>query len=161
MQLAKDSFYLALRNRLAALNPERKVVIDGAERPAVLVAENEPQNAAPPLPNAYYLSWGPPRIVAESENAARPPMMMECRMAYGVGTVTAGAVDRGRALSALDTDLLCLLMPPRTAKLDVAKTPPVPTGTYVFWGGVEFGDGADGFDRAATLPVFFFAEERP
>lgn len=161
MQFAKDSFYLTLRDRLAALNPERKVVIDGIERPAVLVAENEPQNAGPPLPNAYYLAWGPPRVVPGSETAARPLMMTECRASYRVGTVMMGAVDRGRGLSTLDTDLLCLLTPPRTAKLDTTKTPPVPTGTYMFWGRVEFGDGADGFDRAATLPVFFFTEEQP
>lgn len=161
MQFTKDSFYLALRDRLAALDPERKIVVDGIERPAILVAENEPRNAAPPLPNAYYLAWDPPRIVPGSENAARPLMMMECRASYRAGNLTAGAVDRGRALSALDSALLWLLTPPRTAKLDTSKTPPAPTGTYVFWGSVEFGDGADGLGRTATLPVFFFAEEQP
>lgn len=161
MQFTKDTFYLALRDRLAALDPKRKVVIDGAERPAILVAENEPQNAAPPLPNAYYLAWGPPRVVPGSENSARPLMMMECRASYRVGTLTSGAVDRGRMLSGLDNGLLCLLAPPRTAKLDTSKTPPAPAGTYVFWGRVEFGEGADGFERTATLPVFFFAEEQP
>jgi hypothetical protein len=160
MQNTKDTFYLALRDRLATLNPERKVVIDGVERPAVLVAENEPDVAAPSLPNAYYLTWGPPRIVPGSENAERPLMKMECRASYRVGTSLAGAVDRGRILCELDTELLCLLVPPRTEKIDATKTPPAPTGSYVFWGGVEFGDGAEGFDRAATLPVFFFAKEQ-
>ena len=121
MQLAKDSFYLALRDRLAALNPERTVVVGGVERPAILVSENEPQNAAAPLPNAYYLSWGPPRIVPGSEDAACPLMMMECRVSYRAGSLMAGAVDRGRILCEFDTELLCLLIPPRTAKLDSVK----------------------------------------
>ena len=161
MQSAKDAFYLALRDRLAALDPERKVVVDGIERPAVLVVENEPLNAAPPLPNAYYLTWGPPHIVPGSENIARPLMTMECRVSYRVGTSAAGEVDRGRLVCELDTELLCLLTPPRTAKVDATRTPAAPTGTYVFWGAVEFGAGTDGFDRTATLPVFFFLEEQP
>lgn len=161
MQSAKDSFYLALRDRLAVLSPERKIVMDGGERPAVLVAENEPLNAAPPLPNAYYLAWGPPHIVAGSENAALSLLTMECRVSYRSESLTAGAVDRGRALCELDTDLMCLLTPPRTAKLDATKTPPAPTGTYVFWGRVEFGEGANGFERTATIPIFFFPEEQP
>ena len=161
MQFAKDSFYLALRDRLAALHPERKVVIDGVERPAVIVAENEPQNSAPPLPNAYYLAWGVPHVVGGSEAAPRPLMMLECRASYRVGSSVAGDIDRGRMLSDLDTVLLCLLTPSRTPKVDATRTPAVPTGTYVFWGSVEFGEGANGFDRSATLPVFFFAEEQP
>ena len=160
MQFTKDTFYLALRDRLATLDPERMVVIDGVERPAVLVVENEPVTAAPALPNAYYLTWGPPRIVPGSENIARPLMTMQCRASYCVGTLMAGEVDRGRLLSALDTELLCLLIPPRTPKLDATSTPPMPTGTYVFWGGVEFGEGTGEFDRSATLPIFFFAEEQ-
>ena len=31
MQNAKDSFYLALRTRLAAINPERTVLLRGAK----------------------------------------------------------------------------------------------------------------------------------
>ena len=50
MQSAKDSFYIALRGRLAALNPQRAVFLDGATRPAIVVCENEPlTSAAPPL----------------------------------------------------------------------------------------------------------------
>ncbi len=42
MQFAKDSFYIALRDRLAVLNPARTVYLDGVTRPAVIVAENQP-----------------------------------------------------------------------------------------------------------------------
>jgi hypothetical protein len=171
MQYTKDSFYLALRDRLAALNPERKVVVDGVERPAVLVVENEPVNAAPPLPNAYYLAWGAPQIVAGSEGSQRPLMKAECRVAYRAASVMAGGVDRGRSLSTLDAEFLRLSTPPRTPKLDATRTPAASLGTYVFWGMPVFDDGGavapTGFERAgeenalartAKLIVFFFSE---
>jgi hypothetical protein len=173
MQFTKDSIYLALRERLSALNPARTIIVDGSERPAVLVVENEAQNAAPPQPNAYYLSWSAPQIVAGSEEAARPLMKMECRIVYAAASTMAGAVDRGRALTELDSELLRLLSPPRTAKLDVTQTPAGALGTYVFWGvpvlddvppsaktGRKGGppDLTAGLTRAATVSVFFFPE---
>ncbi len=156
MQSTKDTFYLALRDRLDALNPERKVVVDGVERPAVLVVENEPVNAAPRLPNAYYLEWSAPQIVSGSEAAARPLMKMECRVSYRVSSLMAGSVDRGRALSALDAEFLRLCTPPRTPKFDMTKTPPVSLDTFVFWGVPVFEDVDTG--RVAKLTVFFFPE---
>src|SRR5580692_1250420 len=53
MQFAKDSFFLALQQRLAGLNPARTVTVNGATVPAVLVAENLPPASAEPLPNAF------------------------------------------------------------------------------------------------------------
>jgi hypothetical protein len=41
MQNAKDSFYIALRTRLAALNPERTILLRGTKRPGILVEEAE------------------------------------------------------------------------------------------------------------------------
>ena len=41
MQNAKDSFYMALRTRLASINPERTVLLRGTVRPAILVEEAE------------------------------------------------------------------------------------------------------------------------
>ena len=47
MQFAKDSFFLALQERLAALNPVRSVTLNGATVPAVVVVENlTPTSAA-------------------------------------------------------------------------------------------------------------------
>ncbi|MGH9524984.1 MAG: hypothetical protein ACRD3E_20855 [Terriglobales bacterium] len=167
MQYTKDSFYLALRDRLSALNPARTVVVDGVERPAILVAENEPATAETPLPNAYYLHWGAPQIVAGSETAWHPLMKMECRVAYTPGSTLAGDVDRGRAGSELDTEVLRLLTPPRTVKVDATVTPAVPLGTFVFWGTPTFEDlppsaksGRQGGppQRAAAVTVFFFSE---
>ena len=41
MQNAKDSFYMALRTRLAAINPERTILLRGTVRPGILVEEAE------------------------------------------------------------------------------------------------------------------------
>ncbi len=40
MQFAKDSFFLALQQRLAGLNPARTITVNGATVPAVMVQEN-------------------------------------------------------------------------------------------------------------------------
>ena len=41
MQNAKDTFYVTLQSRLAALNPARTIVVRGVVRPGTLVEENE------------------------------------------------------------------------------------------------------------------------
>jgi len=42
MQFAKDSFFLALQQKLAGLNPARTITLNGATDPAVVVVENLP-----------------------------------------------------------------------------------------------------------------------
>ena len=161
MQFAKDSFYVALRDRLAALDPARTVVVAGRMRPAVLVDENEPANSAPPLPNAFHLAWGIPEIVKGAESARRPLMKIDCTIAYRIAGTQSGAVDRGRALAALDAELLRLADPPRTPKRDQTHIPPVELGSTVFWGLPEFGAMGSAHDelrRQARLAVFFFSE---
>ena len=91
MQFAKDSFYVALRDRLAALDPARTVVVAGRMRPAVLVDENEPANSALPLPNAFHLAWGIPEIVKGAESARRPLMKIDCTIAYRIAGAQSGA----------------------------------------------------------------------
>ena len=39
---AKDTFYITLRDRLALVNPDRRMLTRGALRPSVLVEEAEP-----------------------------------------------------------------------------------------------------------------------
>ena len=41
MQNAKDSFYVALKTRLTAINPERTILLRSAVRPGILVEEAE------------------------------------------------------------------------------------------------------------------------
>ena len=81
MQFAKDSFFLALQQRLAGLNPARTVTINGATVPAVVVVENLPPSSAEPQPNAFYIEWGSAAVVdGHAGDAAL--MSLECVISY-------------------------------------------------------------------------------
>src|SRR5277367_5707099 len=100
MQFAKDSFFLALQQRLAGLNPARTATVNGATVPAVLVPENLPPSSAEALPNVFYLAWGAASVVAgQSGNGAL--MSIDVVISYyTLGTVES-MVDRGRVLGQL------------------------------------------------------------
>jgi hypothetical protein len=171
MQFAKDSFYMALRERLAALDPSRTVTLNGAMRPAVIVAENELVIPIEPVPDAFYLEWGAVRVAA-GEWGNHALIQMECLISYHtLGTCESG-VDRGRALSALDMELMSICLPHRTSKRDYAQSPSVDLGTNVVWTAPDLGEvsGSEGpggrtrgsqrvrLERKARLQVFFFTE---
>ena len=102
MQPTKDSFYIALRDRLAALNPARVISLGGQQRPAILVPENEVRTAlsapapfdsagATPagtktrLPDCFYLQFGAithVRPAAAQPVHAQPLMKMACAIVY-------------------------------------------------------------------------------
>jgi hypothetical protein len=161
MQSAKDSLYVALRDRLAALDPARVVFLDGALRPAVIVCENEPVTAAPPLPSAFYLIWGAVAAVPAS-SARRPMLRLEATVQYRTsGTADLLSVDRGRSLGALDLELAQILAPHNTAKKDYTQSPPVDLGSMLTWTAPEFApaearDG--GLLRTIRFTVFFTPE---
>jgi hypothetical protein len=184
MQFAKDSFFLALQQRLAGLNPARTVTINGTTVPAVVVVENLPPASAEPQPNTFYIEWGSAGVVdGHAGNAAL--MSLECVIRYyTLGTVQS-MVDRGRVLGQLDDELLGICQPTNTEKYDYTQSPSVDLGTSVFWNqpvfqeatasGVEdntlayqgrsvrrsmyvqaYQDGR--VERRAGLTVFFFSE---
>jgi hypothetical protein len=184
MQFAKDSFFLALQQRLAGLNPARTVTVNGATVPAVLVVENVPPASAEPQPNAFYIEWGSAAVI-DGHAGDVALMSLECAISYyTLGTVQS-MVDRGRVLGQLDNELLGICQPPNTEKYDYTQSPSADLGTSVFWNqpafqeattsGVEDntlayqGRGArramytqahqDGrVERRAELTVFFFSE---
>jgi hypothetical protein len=173
MQFTKDSFYMALRQRLAALNPLRTITLSGATRPAVVVAENELVIPIVPLPDAFYIEWGAAQVAAR-QTGSRQLMEMECVISYHTfGTVESG-VDRGRTLGALDTELLGICQPQNTAKRDYTQAPSVDLGTNILWTAPELGkvEGSEAppnqklprltegvrLERSASLKVFFFPE---
>lgn len=170
MQFAKDSFFLALQQRLAGLNPRRTVTLNGTAVPAVVVVENLPPSSAEPLPNAFYIEWGAASVV-EGHAGNGALMNMECVISYySLGTV-ASMVDRGRVLGQLDDELLAMCQPAHTEKVDYTRAPSADLGTKVFWtqpsleeikkGDTEdhAGTHADArVGRVARLKVFFFSE---
>lgn len=170
MQFAKDSFFLALQERLAALNPARTVTVNGATVPAVVVVENLPPSSAEAQANTFYIEWGEADVI-EGYPGGAPLMSLEVVISYySVGSV-ASMVDRGRMLGQLDRELLSICQPPNTEKCDYTKSPSVDLGTNVFWGQPSFSERVksgvtdagerhqDGrVERKARLTLYFFPE---
>ena len=159
MQNAKDSFYIALRTRLAALNSERVILLRGTERPGIVVEEAEAPFSQ--LPNdVFVLRWTglgtdtdlPLAMVAE-----------ECEIVYkSCGTQAYGGLDRGRAMSAMDTELLTILAPNTTPKVNYQAVAAVAMQTDVFWDERGFGPmnvQGDQLSRVAKVMVYSYQEQ--
>lgn len=159
MQAAKDSFYIALRDRLVARDPDLKITVDGATRPAIVVLENEPPSSVPLQNGAFYLKWGD----AEAAYASNSSLMkMKCTICYtSQGDPETGEVGRGRDLGALDADLLGICAPPRTHKFDYSSGSAVDAGSDIFWSAPELAwakTEAVQVGREARINVFFYPE---
>lgn len=167
MQFAKDSFSVALRERLAALNPQRTVVVSGAQRPAVVVLENELPSSGGQLPECFYLEWGPAQPLAKTRPDG-PMYQMECAISYFTEGAARSGVDRGRVLGELDRELLMICRPSSTGKRDFSQSPSADLGTGVSWTLPSMGDakiapdsppsGTERMTRIAKVTVFFFPE---
>lgn len=170
MQAAKDSFYMALRNRLAALNPARTVVIDGVAIPGILVRENMEPRFSEAQPGVFYLDFGD-ILVAES---TRPMLGLDCHIWYASeGSSGGSGVDRGRMLAEMDLELLGICDPPHTEIQDYSQSPSVDLGSGIFWSVPVMGNapgdiaiqkqqrsaGAARIDRYASLRIYFFLPE--
>jgi hypothetical protein len=154
MQQAKDSFYMALRERLAAADPERTVVVDGTSRPAIVLEENEP--SATNLEDAFRLTWG--RCVRVGGGSEL--MKIDCTVKYATRGIDATSGDKGRALGAMDGQLSAMAQPPRATKMDYTTIPATNTGTMIFWTDLDFDEPkneAGRIEREAKTTVYFFA----
>ena len=102
MQDTKDTFYVTLRDRVAAGNPGRTVVVRGVTRPGVLVEENElPMTGVPP--DVFLVSWTGMRV---DRAGVSPLVALTCSIRYGTdGNASSGGMDRGRLLAAMDAEL--------------------------------------------------------
>ncbi len=164
MQNAKDTFYLMLQSRLAALNPARTIVLRGVIRPATLVDENELPTASIPT-GAFRLQWTKLQVTSASP---LPWVAMECVIHYASdGSPANSGMDRGRALAAMDTELASALTtaPHAVPKLNYAAAgpgiPPVIMQTNVFWADPVFGaivTTDERLSRTATVQVFAYQE---
>lgn len=158
MKKARDSFYVALRDRLQVLNPSRQVMIRGVWRPGVLVEENE--SFGPTLPdNVFVLRW---TKAAVDRQHALPRAEQVCEIQYQTaGTSSAGGMDRGAMLTAMDVELMSVMQPQQAQKLDYSTTPPTSMTTWVFWGDVVFGPvmrERDRVVRKAEITVVSYEE---
>lgn len=159
MQNAKDSFYMALRTRLAAINPDRTILLRGALRPGILVEEAEAPYAQ--LPNdVFVLRW-----LAMGVEMDLPATMAaeECEVIYQTcGTETFGGLDRGRLLSEMDEELAAMLQPFQTPKMNYAVQPAAAMLTQVFWDEPVFTPVVvlrDRLTRTAKIVVYSYQEQ--
>lgn len=159
MQNAKDSFYMALRTRLAATNPERTILLRGAERPGILLEDAEAPFSQ--LPNdVFVLRW---LGLGVDLDLASTMAAEECEVVYQTcGTQSFGGLDRGRSLSAMDEELLAILQPFYTPKLSYTETPPAAMLTHVFWDEPSLGaitTQKDRLSRSAKVMVYSYQEQ--
>ena len=159
MQNAKDSFYMALRTRLAAINPERTILLRGAVRPGIVAEEAEAPFSQ--LPNdVFVLRWLGLGVDFDlgSEMAAE-----QCEILYqSCGTQSFGGLDRGRLLSEMDEELTAMVQPFWTPELNYTATPPAAMLTNVFWDEPGFGPVVtqrDLLSRSAKVMVYSYQEQ--
>ncbi|HUV69060.1 MAG TPA: hypothetical protein VMW15_05315 [Terracidiphilus sp.] len=159
MQNAKDSFYIALRTRLAAINPERTILLRGTVRPGILVEEAEAPFSQLPS-DVFVLRWLGLGVDLDLSSTMAAE---ECEVLYQTcGTQSFGGLDRGRALSAMDEELAQMLVPFYTPKLNYTATPPTAMLTHVFWDEPGFGPidvQRDRLSRSAKVMVYSYQEQ--
>lgn len=159
MQNAKDTFYITLRDRLATVNPERTMTLRGVVRPGILVEEAEQPMAMLP-PDVFVLRW---TKLAMNTQLPSTLAQMTCEIHYTTaGTQMNAGLDRGRALEEMDDELLQMLCPSSTAKMNYTQSPAVQMGTNVFWSPAAFAAEAtmrERVGRVATVEIFAFQEQ--
>lgn len=158
MQNAKDSFYISLRNRLAALNPDRTILLRGAVRPGILVEEAEAPFSQPPG-DVFIVRW---LGMGTDVDLASTLVAQECEILYQTcGCQTFGGLDRGRSLSQMDDELVAILQPFATPKLSYAANPPIALLTQVFWDEPAFAPviaQRDRLSRSARVTIYSYQE---
>ena len=160
MQNARDTFYVTLRDRLAAVNPARTMVVRSVVRPGLLVEENELASATAPA-DVFRLRWTGLRVDAKG---ALPLVVMVCEIRYATdGNAGNGGMDRGRLLGAMDAELAAAVNaePRNVGKMSYAASPAEAMETNVWWGDVAFAAATlngERLERVATVEVFGFQE---
>jgi hypothetical protein len=170
VQLAKDTFYTTLRDRIAAGNAARTVVVRGVTRPGVLVAENELPGAAVDgiaVTETFCLRWTELSIDTQGP---MPLIALHCEIRYATdGSSGMAGLDRGRALAAMDAELANAIATSPQSALALAiseiagggaSSEPL-TGTRVFWGGVAFKPAVmrgERMERTAEVEVYSYGQ---
>ncbi len=170
VQSLKDTFYAALRDRVAQRNPARTVVVRGIVRPGLVVSENELPGAAldgiAPT-DAFCLRWTDLRL---DVRGAMPLVTQTCEIRYATdGTLELAGMDRGRALAAMDAELMAAIemSPQSSAEIVVAEAAGGGAATMttkettVFWGDCVFKPvvmRSERMERTAEVEVFCYGE---
>jgi hypothetical protein len=159
MQNARDTFYITLRNRLAAVNPARTMLLRAVARPGIYVQEAEAPMTQPVL-DAFALRW---THLQTDQQLPAILAQMTCEIDYATaGTQNNAGLDRGRALEQMDSEVLRILYPYGAQKMNYTQMPAAPMETMVFWSEPEFGPAVplrDRLSRTVQVTVFAFREQ--
>lgn len=159
MQNAQDTFYIALRDRLTTINPNRTISLRGSTRPGILVEGNEIVMAQAPS-DVFVLRW-----TGLSIHRLLPSVMlqMQCEITYMTeGTMANLGLDRHAMLTRMDTELASILDPPNAPKESYVQVPATPMETRIFWSEPTFQPMETERDRLSrTVSVFVFSYEEP
>lgn len=163
LQDVKDSFYMGLRDRIATNNPARTVVVRGVTRPAVLVVENElPPGEGVPL-ETFRLIWTGLKVTADGLLGATCQISYTVNGSVGATETASSVLGRGRALAAMDAELVNALtgaerdFPGFKVTESNGVAAQSATGTQVFWGDATFASAVetgDRISRGVSLEVF-------
>ncbi len=158
MQNAQNTFYITLRNRLAALNPTRTIYLRGVTRPGILVESNELVKPQPPS-DVFIVRW---TWLHNDPYLPAVLLQMECEIEYvSEGTPGNLGMDRGVLLTEMDAELLSILQPACTQKMNYAQAPATQMETQIFWTEATFQPVTverDRLSRMVTVSVFSYDE---
>ncbi len=158
MQNAQNTFYITLRNRLAALNPNRTLYLRGITRPGILVESNELVKVQPPS-DVFVLRWIGLRA---DPNLPTPLLQMECEIEYKTeGTTGNLGMDRGVSLTEMDAELISILQPACAQKMSYSQSPAIAMETQIFWTEATLQPvkvERDRLSRIATVSILSYAE---
>ena len=159
MQNAKDSFYMTLRSRLITINPDRTTLLRGTVRPGIFVEEAEAPFSQLP-DDIFVLRW---LNLGIDVNLGSTMAAAECEIIYQTcGTISYAGLDRGRMLSAMESELVSMLQPFFAPKCNYAVQPPVTMLTQIFWDEPIFTPivaQRDRLTRSAKVLVYSYQEQ--
>jgi len=148
-----------LRSRLAVINPERTVVLRGSVRPGILVEEAEAPFGQFPT-DVFIVRWLGLGTDADLDTTF---VAKECEIVYQTcGSGSFGGLDRGRLMTAMDTELMNMVRPCCTPKLCFTATPPAAMATQVFWDEPSFSPivtQKDRLSRSVKIMVYSYQEQ--
>jgi hypothetical protein len=128
-------------------------------RPGIVVEEAEAPFSQ--LPNdVFVLRW---LGLGVDTDLSSTMAAEECEILYQTcGTQSFGGLDRGRSLSEMDEELVGMLQPYYTPKLNYISTPPAAMLTQVFWDEAGFTPlvtQRDLLSRSAKVTVYSYQEQ--
>jgi hypothetical protein len=129
IQAAKDSLYVALRDRLEQINPSRIAEIAGATRIAIAVESTLLDQADRNLPEIFYLSFSSVEAIPQAAPPGKILIKIGCVVRYSVEITE----QHEAKLAQMDGELMQAMLPQWADVADYTGATPVALGCRAFW----------------------------